>query len=382
MGRERYSAFTVAEQQQLSAELGFLAASVVADNLTASWLSIPGAGRYVPPFTYGATFPLGAGVQVAQALWRTPPGITPPTAGAGQAQLTFTSDTLVPSNGQPVVIPSQQVPLPVASVILATNGASATVGQVVMGLGAGTNSVLQVLINVPAGANSLIICGNRIGASPGATQYSVTVQGTTTNTLYVTEVGGAAGVSVTPPVACIVSPSADPVVRVTITNQVAQTAASTFVIVASFGTQAVDVSPGGEPIAVAGANGNPVSTQVGTFGQTFLGISGVNAAQTVTLTNPNPGVTQVRLSSMVVSWSGGTTGAPSVTVFDSSGTNPLWEVIIPSSTTTNPTGPNGGSWTFPIPLATITGNGGLVITVTAAGAAGIASVVTGVYGTY
>lgn len=287
---DRYSSFTVAEGMPLSSDLGFLANTVIVDNVTASWLFMPNAGRYVPPFTYGATFPLGAGVQVAQAAWRTPPGVTAPTAGSGQAQLTFTDAVLAPSNGQPVVIPSQQVvltPPPQASWTVSQasppnitgNLVSFTVGP------SGPGSSIAGDFAVPAGTNSLIIDGGTF-SSNGSNQctFSLTVTGKTTGTVYLaaSSVVGTSQAPPQPPFACIVSPAADPVVtvRVAVNALFSNNAVTgTFEIVASFGTQAVAVEgvSGATPIPVV-----PTAAQrPGTVPSTAL--ASIGASATVTM---------------------------------------------------------------------------------------------------
>lgn len=154
---DRYSAFAVTEGKPLSSDLGFLAHTVIVDNITPSWLDMrQNVGRFIPPFTYGATFPLGAGIQVAQAAWATPPALQAPTVAGGQAQLTFTSAALPPSNGQQVVVPTQATLCTIASSSGLVNQTAPKVGATSFTITGGTSSG-TVVFNVPPGTSSLTI---------------------------------------------------------------------------------------------------------------------------------------------------------------------------------------------------------------------------------
>ena len=63
--------------------LGFIALSVTIDNYSGSWGWVPGAGRYVRPWTQGAVFSLGS-TQAGDIEWQTPPNISPAPVGNGQ----------------------------------------------------------------------------------------------------------------------------------------------------------------------------------------------------------------------------------------------------------------------------------------------------------
>lgn len=369
---DRYSAFTAAEGTTLSSDLGFLANTVVVDNLTASWLFMPNVGRFVPPFTYGATFPLGAGVQVAQALWRTPPGVTAPTAGTGQAQLTFTSAALPPSNGVPVIIPSQQVPLPVSAVVSLSNpggsGSAATVGQTTINLGTTQASKVVVQYAVPAGANSLIIVGNATGAQTSEFNFSITVRGTTTNTFYTAGSSGAAntGSQGPPPLAVVIASAADTTIEVTYTGN-ASGVVATFEVCAVFGTQAIAVQNTPATILTvqggqAGGGSNTPGDVLSTGG--FGGTSGFKQTNNgaVIFTNTPDSTHFVHLMSITVQFGGAPSGAPSLTVVGSlQGT--IWQVNTNSQTPLH----------FPFMDGGIRGLIGETITVTL-GASGVAGV--------
>ena len=133
--------FTPTEGVNLEAELPFTAVTVVCDNVTPSWLLLPGAHRPVPPFQYGVTMPISPGSQVAQAFWVTPSKVIAPTPSNAQAYITFLDVEMTPSNGTPIVVPTQQVNL---------------VGPIdVVGKAAG--AVVASAVPVPPGANALMV---------------------------------------------------------------------------------------------------------------------------------------------------------------------------------------------------------------------------------
>jgi hypothetical protein len=102
--------FYVTETQPLNQGLGFIANSVIVDNLTASWLYVPGGARFIPPYQYGATVPL-SGADSADISWPVPAGIVAGPPATGTAICTFTDAALVPNIGQPTYtnIPPQNL---------------------------------------------------------------------------------------------------------------------------------------------------------------------------------------------------------------------------------------------------------------------------------
>lgn len=244
--------------------LTFEARAVQIHNLSSSWLYVPDAGQPVPPYTYGAVLPL-QGTSQARITWQTPSGLLPPTVGKGQATALWVDDSLPPSNGQQVVIPSQQVVCPIELVVASHSaGGSATfttdkpvpnATEVTYDLKApGLESASVALtIPVPPGANSLVIDGTITNLDGTADSYSLTATGSTTNTTYlnITEPIGP-GAVLQPPFAFIITPAADSTVIVSLGlgGLNLQELTGTLKVVASFGTQAVAVQPGGAPLPV------------------------------------------------------------------------------------------------------------------------------------
>lgn len=93
--------FYVTEGTPLNQSLGFVARSVIIDNLTSSWLYVPTASRFVPPYQYAATLTI-SGSDAADITWPVPTGIVAGPAGNGSAICTFVSDALAPNIGQPI----------------------------------------------------------------------------------------------------------------------------------------------------------------------------------------------------------------------------------------------------------------------------------------
>jgi hypothetical protein len=105
----------------------------------------------------------------------------------------------------------------------------------------------------------------------------------------------------------------------------------------------------------------------------FLRISGTGAAVSLTITAPPVGK-RIRLSHLVVTWSGATAGAPAVTITDSLGAV-VWETVV----SVQAAGAQPPPFEFPVPLTMPTGDGSMLFTVAASGNAGVASVLAGVY---
>lgn len=315
--------FDVTEQVRLNRQLGFIAHSVTVDNLSASWLRVQGCGRFVPPFTYGFAGSLIGGTQQANVTWETPIGILPPTAGAGQAQIIYTAGDLAPSNGQPVVTPTQQVICTVdpASVVTGFIGATASLSANKVTFDANGNSpggqIVSFDVTVPAGANSLILDGVllyvTLGTPAGA---QVQVTGKTTGTLYL----NTAAPSVSPslgqqpqlPAFCVVSPAADSKVTVIVSANIlggsGADVSGSIEVIASFGVTSVAVEGGGTPVTVATAVGNPTFVIPGIqppSGSSALnlvaGSAGIAAAGTATIV-AGVGGQKIYLYSYSVTW--------------------------------------------------------------------------------
>jgi hypothetical protein len=174
-----------------------------------------------------------------------------------------------------------------------------------------------------------------------------------------------------------------PRVKVTVTG--ATGAGTTGRVVAFLSDQAVFIDNDvGDPIPVlitsvgsaVGASGNSVPVAIGPRGIPFISQSGLNLAQTQSFLAPG-GSAFNRLSQLVVTWSGATAGAPSVMVTDSAATV-LWQAVV----SVPAAGYQPSPFTFPVPLTVATGTGAMSITVAAAGMAGIASILSGVYSQY
>jgi hypothetical protein len=281
---DAYQPYSVEEGVNFGQPLPFQAATAVVDNLTASWLYVVNAGRFVPPWQYGVIIPFSGTAQAPALRWTTPAGLVAPTPGGGTATVTFTTAQLAATMGQSVVTPSQQQLLPIAAVThLHGAGSTATVGATsfTVGVTAGAEAIVQYA--VPQGVNSLIILWD----SPGADYWAVTVTGATTGDIYGTARQG--------PFAVVISPAADPVV--TITGIVSLTGAPgpvSIYVAASFGTQAVDIS--GQPIAITNdsASGVTIPLQVDIADQPIAVTTATASSQVAIFANSvNPGASAV-----------------------------------------------------------------------------------------
>jgi hypothetical protein len=97
--------------------IGFSAQSVTIDNYSASWLWVVSAGRYVPPWTWGAVFSVN-GSQEGSAAWNAPPFFSEPFPSGGIAYATWTDDVVAQSNG--ISIPPQSL-VPVLQTVVLDN---------------------------------------------------------------------------------------------------------------------------------------------------------------------------------------------------------------------------------------------------------------------
>lgn len=128
---------------QIAQQLGFVAKSVVVDNLTSSFVRVSGASRDVPPWMWGVVVPI-TGSQVAQAslIGVTPAVPTLPVPSA-VATLTFSDQDVSATSGyalQQYMTAGEQ----------AASGSPFTVTR---------NGILQVLgqFTIPAGSQDLLI---------------------------------------------------------------------------------------------------------------------------------------------------------------------------------------------------------------------------------
>lgn len=242
----------VTEQTPIQTQLTFRAHSVLVDNYTPSYIWLSDAGRFVAPFTQGFVAPLN-GCQTADVRWITPPGILVPTPGTGQAQVTFTAEVVTPSSGTQVVIPSQQIPCPITSVIsVSGTGSSANLRDTSFILGTGAGATVVVNVALPAGANSVMVIGGRTpGSSILTPSFNVIISGVESGALYdtVAVVGQNNGSQV---VASVVSSAGDQHLRINVSSAAGLFLAGTFRVEASFSTQAVQVQNNGSPLTVTG----------------------------------------------------------------------------------------------------------------------------------
>lgn len=80
--------------------LGFAAVSVIVDNYTSSYVSLPDAGKLLPPWCYGAVVRLPPGIRKAAAtLIPTVPAVPGPPVPKVQAVLTWTDQELAGAPG-------------------------------------------------------------------------------------------------------------------------------------------------------------------------------------------------------------------------------------------------------------------------------------------
>lgn len=166
------------------------------------------------------------------------------------------------------------------------------------------------------------------------------------------------------------------------------TQATTGRVVAYLSDQAVWVdNDNNSPIPVRLVGIGPTSpptvttlpVEIAPQGLTKMGISAVNAPQTVPIPAPPAGQFN-RLSQVVVGYSGQTAGAPSLQIQDSNGVT-VWQAFVFNFTGAANLGVPQ-TFTFPIPLVVTSGTGAINLVVSASGAAGIASICSAVYAVY
>lgn len=78
---------------------GLLINSIQIDNISGSWLYIPAANRYVPPWFWGVVFQATTNSRDCRALWQNPNGIVGAPGKLGVAHVVFTDQQLPPSSG-------------------------------------------------------------------------------------------------------------------------------------------------------------------------------------------------------------------------------------------------------------------------------------------
>jgi hypothetical protein len=312
MGSLGRSLVTVAaEGTPQSLPLTFEARAVQVHNLSASWLYVPDAAQPVPPFTYGAVLPL-QGTSQARVTWQTPPGLTAPTTVGGQVTLLWCEDALPPSNGQQVVVPSQQVLCKISSTV-GLSGVSAPVGKNTVTIGAGGGSATSIVFNVPPGTNSVIVLGT------GGANTTVTLTGVQSGTTYFS---GAVFFAVLEPVAFVYSSAGDTQLSMSFASGGAPSAGD-IQLSASPATQAVFVENGiATPLYVLPAPRLVATPSVS---------SATNANQTMTLVG-TPGAAWY-ISAITVSFTGATAGFPNVSI--DTGGSPLWLAIVRDGGTTS-----------------------------------------------
>lgn len=350
--------------------LGGTATFALVDNNTDNSAYFPAARRYVYARETNALLQLTP-TQQGEVVWQTPPQTTEPPYN-GQQQLSvqwLDADTAAAFVGTSPISAFTQPTRPLALLATFTSGAGINVVTNNIPLPTGCQAVRIVWRQLTGGFQPIAV---KVTDSSGSITWASCTPGNNAN------------ITMTDLIAPVV-PSVDNNIQV----QFAEAAANTHrvyilaVFEASYQAVLLVGASGSLPVGLSQVSGNNVATAPSgvlpvtdqSAGTPFYQASAVGAAQTVTLTTPNPNVTKVRLSSVVVSWSGATAGAPALIFSDSSGAGTIWESTVGVSIPTA-----APPFIFPVPFAAATGNGGLVLTVTAV--AGIASLVSGIYMVY
>lgn len=153
--------------QALATTLGFTAASVICDNYTSNYLTLPDAGKTIPPWTYGAVVPLPDGIRQANAtLTPTVPAVAGPPVPIIQASLTWT-DQVLPADPGHLLQQSQY-------------GQQTLVANIA---GAANHTIGPKTFAVPAGTQSIGFLVREDGSN--AIPQSLTIQGTQSRQNYV-----------------------------------------------------------------------------------------------------------------------------------------------------------------------------------------------------
>lgn len=333
----------------MNGQLGFTAHTVVIDNITNAWATVPATGRQIAPWQHSVVVAL-PGTQQALIKWSPPAGIlVAPYDKAQQLIATYTTDQLPSSLGQPTQQPGN------AGVLLGTFTAAR---------GASTSSQL---FSIPQGVDALFVMIDAVAGMPAGTTVAVldpTLTRTYGNFGPIVEGSVGTGWLLFP-----VEPSIDPQVIVDVTMTVGAGGPFTFRVLAiTHPALTLATIIGNEtPLTVVGAGATAAGLPVNTGGQgagTWLeSTSAVNAGNTITLAGVANSFWHVM--AVGVSFSGGPTGAITLDITD--GTND-WKSVYNVGTnpkvTNTETFPDGG-------LRSVVG-GTVTITLPAAGG-GIAS---------
>jgi hypothetical protein len=303
---------TATEGTESSTSLTFEARTVQVHNLTASWLYVPDAGQPVPPFTYGAVLPL-QGTSQARVSWATPSGITPATVGTGTTTFLWLEDALPPSNGQQVVIPSQQVACPITAVGTVVGAkSSAMKGATTWILDSTNGSTVTVDVALPTGANSIILDGGNAALGLPFLSRKISVQGLQSFTFYFSNSASTA-TPVRLPLAVVIGSGVDRTLRIHTAANGDDSLPFTFTALASFGTQAVSVQTNGQPLSVSAG----LPPAAGLLTATNIGISPVAGSPAILIPD-SPGLQNFIVG---VGWTMNVTAAQQYHLQSTAGTN-------------------------------------------------------------
>ena len=215
--------------------LGFGARSCIVDNFTSSYLSLPDAGKLLPPWVYGAVVAFPTGVSTARAsLLPTVPAIPGPPVPLSQASLTWTDARLPPDPGHLLQQVTTQQAIVLGSLIVA----------------AGLTQAED--FTVPAGTQSIgfAVRSEAIPGNPGHfydTPQSTTVQGDQTAHDYFEAVTGATNAG--GPLASVFDPS-DTSITVTMTANASNASKIDVLAWPTLPAVVVRQNPGDTPINV------------------------------------------------------------------------------------------------------------------------------------
>jgi hypothetical protein len=195
----------VAEGKELNISLGFVANSVTINNLTQSWCYEKQSQTFIPPYQYGVVIPI-PGTDTGDIQWRTPTSLPVGPVGSGVLSATYTSASLVPSNGVSVFTQQTQIVL----------GVVPTSGFTTFVLPGGCQGLLITQISATTGVAVTVTgvtTGNNYfsGTSPPGLALIVPVSPTSDRSVTVTDQRADGGLSV---IALFTSPP-EPVTLIT-----------------------------------------------------------------------------------------------------------------------------------------------------------------------
>lgn len=95
-----YARFFRITPATLNEQMSFQAKSVRLDNFSSHWIYLVSAGMYVPPFTWGAIYPLDPATMVAYWILSPPLGHTDPTNVDSNVISIWYEQMLTPTAGQ------------------------------------------------------------------------------------------------------------------------------------------------------------------------------------------------------------------------------------------------------------------------------------------